>query len=162
MKHLLFVVLATLLLSGCGAMKQPAAQVVPGPRNAPTAMRPPANAPARVDKVNLLLIEANRLAGKVQADELTRTQAADQLNVFRLRLVGDNRVDDSTFSTYRYLAVQRDAGAMTQEEALSRMEMKLRDWRRIWPQLTKRPVDPAFTNFLMRLYDMPPLGKAAP
>ena len=154
----LFILSFCAALTACGALKQPAAVVESG--QPPTTNR--SRAPVRVDKVNLLLREANRLADRVQTGELTRVAAADQLNAYRLRLVGANRVDDSTFATYRYLAHERDAGTMTQEETHAHMEIKLRDWQRLWPSLKKRPADPAFTNFLLRLYNMPPLGSAAP
>lgn len=144
---LMMAVLA--MLPGCGALKQAAAPVQSSHATAPP--RP------MVAKSTLLLKEANRLAEKVRNGEMTRLEAADQLNLVRLRLVGANRIDDSTFSTYRFLVLHREDGSMTQEESHSRMEMKLREWQQRWPQLARRPADPAFTNFLMQLYGMPPL-----
>jgi len=114
---------------------------------------------AKQDRASQILIEANRLADRVKNGELTRLQAADQLNLVRLRLVGANQVDDSTFASYRYLAKQRDLGLLTQEQSHAKLETRLRDWQQRWPRMSKRPADPAFTNFLLRLYDLPPLGQ---
>jgi len=110
----------------------------------------------------MIFHEANRLAVLVEKGELTRVEAADELNGYRLRIVGSNRVDDATFATYRYLATMRDDGKMTAEESHARMERKLLEWQRRWPKLSSRPVDPAFTNFLMQLYDLPLLGGPRP
>jgi hypothetical protein len=82
----------------------------------------------------------------------------DQLNVYRLRLVGANQVDDNCFAMYRYLAVQRDAGQLSQKESQSRMEMRLREWLRRWPKMQPKPPQPVFTNFLLKLYGLPALG----
>jgi hypothetical protein len=148
-KTIAVIALATLMLVGCGTLKQGAAFIQNGHGSAVPA--------SGMSKSNQLLKEANRLAEQVKQGQLSRLQAADELNILRLRLVGANRVDDSTFATYRFLVLKREAGTMSQEESHSRMEMKLRDWQRRWPALSKRPADPAFTNFLMQLYSMPAL-----
>lgn len=148
-KTIVLILAISVMLGGCGTLKQLAAPVQNGRGSSASAVG--------VSKSNQILKEANRLALRVKTGELTRLEAADQLNVTRLRLVGANRVDDSTFATYRYLVMRRGEGTITQEESQSRMEMKLREWQRRWPLLSKRPADPAFTNFLMQLYDMPPL-----
>jgi hypothetical protein len=151
MRLLILLCLSVLALSGCGVFKQPSASVQSG--------RYATSAPSRS---GMIFHEASRLAGEVEKGSMTRVDAADQLNAYRLRIAGHNRVDDSTFATYRYLAAMRDSGAMSAEETHSRMELKLRDWQRRWPKLGNRPADPAFTNFLMQLFDMPPLGGARP
>ena len=73
-------------------------------------------------------------------------------------LVGANAVDDNTFALYRQIAVQRDRGVIGADEAQSRMEARLRDWLRRRPKYTPKPADPAFTQFLLKLYRLPPLG----
>lgn len=151
MRTLILLCLCVSTLSACGALRQGAAPVQSG--------RAAATAPSRA---GLVFGEANRLAGLVEQGQLTRVQAADALNDYRLRVVGGNRVDDSTFATYRYLAGMRDSGRMSAEETHSRMELKLREWQRRWPRLANRPADPAFTNFLMQLYGMPLLGATRP
>ncbi len=158
MRALTTLLLFSLLLSACGSLKQSAAPVQSGGRSATvrgSALQPPSRTP-------LIFREANRLAGEVEQGHLTRLEAADELNTFRVRVAGSNRIDDSTFATYRYLAAQRDSGRMTAEESHSRMEMKLRDWQRLWPGMRNRPVDPAFTNFLMQLFNLPLLDASRP
>jgi hypothetical protein len=152
MKSKIPMVLALMLLSGCGTMKQWPAPV----ESAHGSVAP------RPDKTRILFDEANQLADQVKNGELTRLQAADRLNQLRLRLVGPNKVDDATFATYRYLAAQRDAGAITSQASQSRMEMTLRDWQQRWPLLARHPADPAFTNFLLQLYGLPQLGPLSP
>ncbi|WP_293813736.1 hypothetical protein [uncultured Aquitalea sp.] len=117
----------------------------------------PAQAPRQDSRADALVREATRLAGKVKAGELSRTAAADQLNLTRLKLVGPNLVDDNTFAMYRYLAVERDAGRLTQEESQARMEMRLREWMRRWPRMNPRPPEPVFTDFLLKVYGLPAL-----
>ncbi|MBV8049176.1 MAG: hypothetical protein JO171_18655 [Paludibacterium sp.] len=156
MKALTILLLTSLMLTGCGSFKQWPSPIFSGHGS---AARPAAAQPSHV---SLIFREANRLAGEVEAGRLSRTEAADQLNVYRVRVAGSNRVDDSTFATYRYLAISRDRNEMTAEESHARMEMKLRDWQRKWPALSNRPADPAFTNFLMQLFDLPPLQNPSP
>lgn len=143
----------SLMLSACSLLQQPAA-----PQTGGRPVHPPVAQPVPDSKVDLLFKEANRLASKVKSGELNRVAAADQLNVYRLRLIGANLVDDNSFAMYRYLAVERDAGRLTQEESQARMEMRLREWMRRWPKLQPKPPVPVFTNFLLKLYGLPALG----
>jgi len=142
-----------LLLSACSLLQQPAA-----PSSSPRPARPVITQPPADSKVDLLFKEANRLANKVKSGEINRVAAADQLNVYRLHLIGANQVDDNNFAMYRYLAVERDAGRLSQEESQARMEMRLREWLRRWPKLQPKPPVPVFTNFLLKLYGLPALG----
>lgn len=153
LKALCRLALLSLLLSACSLLQQPAA-----PQNTVRPSRPALTPPAPESKLEQLLKEANRLAGKVKSGELSRTAAADQLNAYRLRLIGANQVDDNNFAMYRYLAVEHDAGRLTQEEAQTQMEMRLREWLRRWPKLQAKPPQPVFTNFLLKLYGLPALG----
>ncbi|PXX44655.1 MULTISPECIES: hypothetical protein [Aquitalea] len=143
----------SLVLSACSLLQQPAA-----PQTGVRPARPVQAQPQPDSKQDLLFREASRLAGKVKSGELSRVAAADQLNVYRLRLIGANLVDDNSFAMYRYLAVERDAGRLTQEESQARMEMRLREWLRRWPKLQPKPPAPVFTNFLLKLYGLPALG----
>ena len=151
MKKLVLPLVAAVALSACGVLPTLPEPGTPQPHRRP----PPVAAPTKVD---LLLKEANRLAEEVKAGRLSRTAAADQLNAYRLRTAGPNLVDDNTFATYRYIAVERDAGRMNPAEAQDKMEVKLREWLRAWPKLRQKPADPAFTNFLLKVYRLPPLG----
>ena len=53
--------------------------------------------------------EANRLGTQVREGKLTKVQAAQHLNRFRLDLVGHNSVDDSVYEVYLRSAVDNPA-----------------------------------------------------
>lgn len=151
MKHTLSRAALALALAGCGSLQQSAAPILPH-----GAARP--SAPHSPSKGELLLAEANRLAEQVKSGALGRAAAADQLNRYRLKVVGANPVDDSNFAVYRKLAAARDAGQIDQETSQAQMEAQLRDWLRRWPRLNPKPAEPVFSNFLLHLYGLPPLG----
>ncbi|OHX14915.1 hypothetical protein [Chromobacterium sphagni] len=150
MKRLLMISLLA-GLAGCSSLQQLGAPV----HSASQTSQPPAHAAGKVD---LLLAEANRLADQVKSGALTRTAAADQLNAARLRIVGSNAVDNDNFAVYRQLTVERDAGRLDSDAFRSRLELHLREWMRRWPKYAPKPADPAFSNFLLKLYGLPPLG----
>lgn len=106
---------------------------------------------------NDILREADHLASRVKNGEITRVEAADQLNRFRLAHIGRNVVDDNTFALYRSLTVARERNQITQDASMSRMHARLIEWESRWPTMNHRPANPAFTNFLMTVYDLPPL-----
>jgi hypothetical protein len=153
LKRQCLLIVLPVMLSACSLLQQ-----APAPQGSTRPARQPATPAAPETKVDQLLKEANRLAGKVKAGELGRVAAADQLNAYRLRLIGANQVDDNNFAMYRYLAVERDAGRLSQEESQARMEMRLREWLRRWPKMQPKPPQPVFTNFLLKLYGLPALG----
>jgi hypothetical protein len=104
--------------------------------------------------------EAGRLAELVRSKKITKTQAADRLNIKRIEVVGANPFDDEVFAYYRKLAEQRDQGKIAQAEAQSRMVKKLADVRTRYRQRTeggKPAPEPVFTRFMLRLYGQPPL-----
>ncbi|WP_233163840.1 hypothetical protein [Chromobacterium sp. ASV23] len=140
-------------LTACGSLQQIAAPVHPGGGAASTSTVRPASS-----KVDQLLDEANRLADRVKSGELTRTAAADQLGAARLRIAGANAVDNDNFAIYRQLTVEREAGRIDSDAFRARLEAHLREWMRRWPKYTPKPADPAFSNFLLKLYGLPPLG----
>lgn len=148
MRSLFVPLLLAASLAGCSVFQQAAAPVNQA------GAGPAAPAPAAYH-AGLIFNEAHRLADRVARGELTRLQAADALNQYRLRLVGANRVDDSTFAAYRHLVQQRDQGLLSAEDSQARMAARLQFWQRRWPRLPRRPADPAFTNFLMQLYGLP-------
>ncbi|XLM20126.1 hypothetical protein MKD33_17045, partial [Chromobacterium piscinae] len=94
----------------------------------------------------------------VKSGELTRTAAADQLGAARLRIAGSNAVDNDNFAVYRQLTVEREAGRIDSDAFRAKLEAHLREWMRRWPKYTPKPADPAFSNFLLKLYGLPPLG----
>lgn len=102
--------------------------------------------------------EAGRLAELVKSKKITKTQAADRLNIKRVEVVGANPFDDEVFAFYRKLAEQRDQGKLAQAEAQSRMVKKLNDVRTRYRQRTEsNQPEPVFTRFMLRLYGQPPL-----
>lgn len=137
------LVLLPLLLSACAGL--------PG-----TAARPAAPAQHHYGSADILR-EADRLATQVKEGMLSRTQAADQLNRFRLAHVGHNSIDDTNFAWYRAVAVARDRNQLSQEESVTRICTRQMQWHRRWTQMDNRPANPAFTNFLMEVCDLPPL-----
>ncbi|UTH72545.1 hypothetical protein [Chromobacterium sp. IIBBL 290-4] len=142
-------------LTACSALQQLGAPVHAGSE----AARPAPAAPVKAkSKVDLLLAEANSLADKVKSGELTRTAAADQLGAARLRIAGGNPVDNDNFAVYRQLTVDREAGRIDSDAFRAKLEAHLREWMRRWPKYAPKPADPAFTNFLLKLYGLPPLG----
>ncbi|MGL6070151.1 hypothetical protein [Craterilacuibacter sp.] len=155
MKPLLLPVLASaLLLAGCAGFDpfKSATPVTITPKPKPEIV-----APATQGNSERLLFEANRLAEEVKASRMNRTQAADALGRARLAWVGRNSVDDEVFRQYRQLAVARDTNLVTPSGAHNRMFDMLKNWQRRWLHLSPRPADPAFTNFLMKVYSLPPL-----
>ncbi|CUA82157.1 MULTISPECIES: hypothetical protein [Gulbenkiania] len=153
MKALIPIAAAALFLSGCAALDT--APPAPARPQRPVPVTPSVPKQSNADR---LLQEAGRLADRIKSGQISRAGAADELNRLRLRLVGANAVDDNTFALYRQIAVQRDRGVIGADEAQSRMEARLRDWLRRWPKYTPKPADPAFTQFLLKLYRLPPLG----
>lgn len=108
---------------------------------------------------DVLMREAQQLAPRVGKGELTRVQVADKLDALRQQQVGRNAVDDDVFRTYRRIAQQRDAGQIDSARAQKQMEDRLEMWQRRWPTLSDKPANPAFTQFLLKLYSLPPLPR---
>ena len=106
-----------------------------------------------------ILIEANRLAGLVSKNQLTRVQAAQALDRYRVDLVGHNAVDDALYATYLRVAVDRQNGRIDAQGAQNRMQSELEKWQGRWVKLKNKPDNPAFTNFLMQVFKLPPLTK---
>ena len=106
-----------------------------------------------------ILIEANRLADLVRDKELTRVQAAQSLDRYRIELVGHNAVDDALFATYLRIAVDRQNNKIDGPTSQKRMKKELEGWQTRWKTLKKKPENPAFANFLMQVFELPPLAK---
>ena len=101
--------------------------------------------------------EATRLGYEVTKGRMTKTQAAQQLNRFRINLVGRNSVDDSMYEVYLRSAVQSQQGRLTAEQSKIFIRNALQGWQQRWPNMQNRPANPAFTNFLMEAMNMQPL-----
>lgn len=147
-----YLLLFAALLSGCAGFPDFGSS-----RRPSHAWPKPHVQPQRANDSAAILAEANRLATQVRNGELSRGEAADRLNRYRVERVGHNVVDDSTFATYRSLTVAREKNQINQEEFQSRMQARLQDWQVRWPTLQQRPANPAFTNFLMDVYNYPQL-----
>lgn len=101
--------------------------------------------------------EATRLSYQVSKGELTKVQAAQYLNRFRIRQVGRNTIDDSVYEVYLRSAVDSQRGAINTEQSKLYVKNSLKGWQQRWPNMSNRPSNPAFTNFLMEVMDMKPL-----
>lgn len=102
--------------------------------------------------------EAEYLAGLVKTNRITKVQAADRLNIKRIELVGQNPYDDEVFAYYHHLAEERDNKRINPSESQSLMRKKLAEVRASYRQNPGKPgKTPAFTNFMMKLYGLPPL-----
>lgn len=101
--------------------------------------------------------EANRLAAQVRSEKMTKVQAAQYLNRFRVNLVGHNSVDDSVYEVYQQAAVDSQRGNIDASQSRAYVENALRGWQQRWPNMQNKPTNPAFTNFLLELMNMQPL-----
>ena len=101
--------------------------------------------------------EANRLGTQVREGKLTKVQAAQHLNRFRLELVGHNNVDDSVYEVYLRSAVDNQRGSITAQQQRAYVENALKGWQQRWSSMHAKPNNPAFTNFLLEFMGMKPL-----
>lgn len=145
MKKIILIFIATLFIAGCPSHTPPKGG------NEPILVSPYG---ADTQKI---LHEAERLAGLVSKDTLTRVQAAQALDTYRINLVGHNSVDDATFSTYLRNTIDRQNGKISAQESVARMEANLKKLHLRWSNMKNRPANPAFTNFLMQVFKLPPL-----
>ena len=89
--------------------------------------------------------------------KITKVQAAQYLNRYRIQLVGRNTVDDSMYEVYLRSAVDSQRGEITTEQSKLYIQNALKGWQQRWPNMRSKPANPAFTNFLMEVMDMKPL-----
>ena len=88
---------------------------------------------------------------------MTKVQAAQYLNKFRIQLVGRNVVDDSVYEVYLRSAVDSQRGEINTEQSKLYIQNALRGWQQRWKNMDTKPSNPAFTNFLMEVMGMQPL-----
>lgn len=98
--------------------------------------------------------EAQRLGMQIQNGEITRVQAAQALNQYRLRVAGANPVDDSVYDVYLRAAVDSQRKVITPQQSRAYVENALKGWVQRWPHMDKKPNNPAFTNFLLEHFGM--------
>lgn len=162
-KHILSLV-TLVALAGCETIYLPSLKEVPvRPTNVKTEpAKPTARVPYRLAEthwtdVSKIRDEATRLSYQVSEGKLTKVQAAQYLNRFRIQQVGRNSIDDSMYEVYLRSAVDSQRGAITTEQSKLYIQNALRGWHQRWPNMRNKPANPAFTNFLMEVMSMRPL-----
>lgn len=101
--------------------------------------------------------EFNRLSDQVRAGKMTKVQAAQYINRYRLEVVGHNEVDDSVYDVYLRSAVDSQRGQISSEQAKVYLQQTLSGWQQRWPTMRNKPTNPAFTNALLEMLGMRPL-----
>ncbi|MCF7521628.1 lipoprotein [Neisseria sp. ZJ106] len=161
MKKYLPFLLTLAALTGCQSVYIPTLKQVPiGLPNIETAVAPAGGfqlAQSHWGDVSKIRDEATRLAIQVDSGKLTKVQAAQYLNRFRIQLVGRNNVDDSMYEVYLRSAVDSQRGEITTEQSKLYIQNALKGWQLRWPNMGSKPTNPAFTNFLMEVMNMTPL-----
>ncbi|MDO5640031.1 MAG: prokaryotic membrane lipolipid attachment site family protein [Neisseria sp.] len=160
MKKHLPILFALAALSGCSSIYVPTLKEVPvRPTNttvdtSKTTYRLASNHWSDVSKIR---DEATRLSYQVSQGQITKVQAAQYLNRYRIQLVGRNAVDDSVYDVYLRSAVDSQRGAINTEQSKLYIQNALKGWQQRWPNMRNKPANPAFTNFLMEVMNMKPL-----
>lgn len=157
MKKYLPLLLACAALSACETVSVPgigAGRKPEAVRSQPGAYR---LAPSHWADVAKIRDEATRLSDQVGQGKITKVQAAQQLNRFRIRLVGNNPVDDSIYDVYLRSAVDSQRGAISSAQSKQYIGNALKGWQTRWPHMQNKPANPAFANFLMELMGLQPL-----
>lgn len=116
-------------------------------------------APSHWTDVAKIREEANRLANEVQRGKMTKVQAAQYLDRFRIQTVGRNSIDDNMFGVYLRSVVQSQSGQISAAQSRQSIQNALVGWQQRWPNMgAGRPNNPAFTNFLLEYMRMRPLN----
>ncbi len=165
MKKQLSLIVAVLSLAGCERLYLPTLSEVPvKPTN--TRKEPQKNtssgsfrlASGHWSDVSRIREEATRLSYQVSQGRMTKVQAAQYLNRYRIQQVGRNTVDDSMYEVYLRSAVDSQRGEISTEQSKIYIQNALRGWQQRWRNMgANRPSNPAFTNFLMEVMSMSPL-----
>ena len=164
---LLFI---TVALTGCESVYLPSLKEVPvrpiNVKQGDTASKTPAGKTGQSNfhlasnhwsDVSKIRDEATRLSYQVSQGKMTKVQAAQYLNRFRIQLVGRNSVDDSMYEVYLRSAVDSQRGEISTSQSKLYIQNALRGWQQRWKSMTNKPSNPAFTNFLMEVMSMTPL-----
>lgn len=161
MKKYLLPIILVGALTGCESIYLPTLKEVPvHPTNPkrPTSQKGQfALASTHWTDVSKIRDEATRLSYQVSKGQLTKVQAAQYLNRFRIKQVGRNTIDDSMYEVYLRSAVESQRGAINTEQSKFYIRNALQGWQQRWPSMENKPSNPAFTNFLMEVMDMKPL-----
>lgn len=148
-------------LSGCGTYSLPGlgkeVPVHPTNTNVDTSTTAYRLSSTHWQDVAKIRDEAVRLNDQVGQGKMTKVQAAQYLNRFRIAQVGHNPVDDSVYDVYLKSAVDSQRGAITSAQSRQFVKDALDGWRQRWPNMRQKPSNPAFTNFLMEVMGNKPL-----
>lgn len=103
--------------------------------------------------------EAGRLSAQIAEGRITKVQAAQYLNRYRETLVGRNPVDDAMYDVYLRSAVESQSNRISTQQSKQFIQHALQGWQQRWPNMPteSKPINPAFTNFLMEVMGLPPL-----
>ncbi|STZ76822.1 prokaryotic membrane lipolipid attachment site family protein [Bergeriella denitrificans] len=161
MKKHIPLLFALAALAGCETIYLPTLKEVPvNPTNTRVADTPAEGyrlANSHWTDVAKIRDEATRLASQVSQGKLTKVQAAQYLNRYRIQLIGRNSVDDAVYEVYLRSAVDSQRGEITSEQSKTQIQSTLRGWQQRWKNMDSKPANPAFTNFLLEYMGMTPL-----
>lgn len=160
MKTYLPILLAAGLLTACSSVYVPKlvpVEVRPVPSKTTTVKPSTGLAASHWSDVAKIRDEANRLSWEVSQGRMTKVQAAQMLDRHRIKVVGRNAVDDSMYSVYLRSAADSQSGKITTQQSKQFIQSALSGWQQRWPNMSNKPANPAFTNFLMEVMGMKPL-----
>lgn len=161
MKIHILLLFALVALAGCQSIYVPTIKEVPvRPTNTKIQEKPQTGfrlASSHWADVSKIRDEATRLSYQVSQGKMTKVQAAQYLNRYRIQLVGRNSVDDSMYEVYLRSAVDSQRGEITTQQSKLYIQNALRGWQQRWKSMNNKPSNPAFTNFLMEVMNMSPL-----
>ncbi len=156
MKKYVLTLLLAGLITGCSSVYIPGTGGGKSPTS--TSQESYTLAPQHWSDVAKIRDEANRLAMQVGRGDITKVQAAQLLDKYRVKLVGRNSVDDSVYSVYLRSAVESQSGKITSAQSKAAIQNALTGWQQRWPNMQHKPSNPAFTNFLMEVMNMKTLN----
>lgn len=157
MKTKLSLLVLLAALTGCSSVYVPKIVEVPVKGTPAPVVTGYRLAPSHWSDVSKIRDEATRLSYQVSQGQITKAQAAQMLNRFRINLVGRNVVDDDMYEIYLRSAVDSQRGQITTEQSKLFIQNALQGWQQRWPNMQNKPTNPAFTNFLMEVMNMKPL-----
>lgn len=161
MKKHLSLLLALTALAGCESLYLPTLKEIPvrptNVKNTESAAENFRLSASHWTDVSKIRDEATRLSYQVSQGKMTKVQAAQYLNRYRIQLVGRNTIDDSMYDIYLRSAIDSQRGEISTEQSKLYIQNALRGWQQRWKSMGKKPNNPAFTNFLMEVMNMTPL-----
>lgn len=149
MKKILSLVLVLGILGGCSMHARVAGEPQYGSNNGNYQL-----AAGHWGDVTKIRNEFSRLSDLVRAGKLTKVQAAQYINRYRLKEVGSNEVDDSIYEIYLRSAVDSQRGQISSDQAKVYLQQALAGWQQRWPSMHNKPANPAFTNALLEMLGM--------